>query len=63
MGLILRIVNIPTIAKLVLKMLLGKMGALRESGLDLYAFFIPEMHSNKSVVSLFANIADEIIKL
>lgn len=47
----------------VYNMLLNKMGALREEGADLFAFFHPDTHSDSSVVSLFTNIADEIIKL
>lgn len=43
-------------------MLLNKMGALREGGVDLLAFFYPETHSDKYVVSLFENISDEVIK-
>lgn len=43
-------------------MLLNKMGALREAGIELLAFFHPETHSDKSVVSLFTNICDEVMK-
>ena len=44
-------------------LLLNKMGLLREGKADLFAFFHPETHSDKSIVSLFTNIADEVIKL
>jgi hypothetical protein len=47
----------------VYNMLLDKMGAIREGGVDLFAFFQPETHSDKSVVSLFTSIADEVITL
>ena len=44
-------------------MLLSKMGSLREAGVNLFAFFHPETHSDKSVFSLFKNIADDVIDL
>jgi hypothetical protein len=47
----------------VYNMLLNKMGALREGGVSLFAFLHPETHTDKSVVSLFTSIADEVIKL
>lgn len=47
----------------VYKMLLNKMGSLREEGIELFAFVNPETHSEKSVVSLFKSISDNIIQL
>lgn len=47
----------------VYNMLLNKMGALREKGIKLVAFINPDTHADKSVVSLFADIADEVVKL
>jgi hypothetical protein len=47
----------------VYNMLLNKMGALREKGIELVAYMNPETHADKSVVSLFADIADEAVKL
>lgn len=44
-------------------MLLSKMGAFREKGVEVFAFMNPETHTEKSVVSLFTDIADEVIKL
>jgi hypothetical protein len=44
-------------------MLLSKMGSLREAGVNLFTFFHPETHSDKSVFPLFRNIADEVIEL
>lgn len=46
----------------VYNMLLDKMGALREEGVNLFTFFYPETHSDGSVISLFENISDEIIE-
>jgi len=42
---------------------LNKMGYLRENGITLYAVFYPDMHADKSVVSLFTRLSDESIKL
>ena len=47
----------------VYNMFLSKMGSLREGQVDVLAFFYPETHSDKSVVHLFTNIADKVIKL
>jgi len=47
----------------VYNMLLNKMGSLREEKIDLFAFFHPETFSDKSVVSLFKNISNEVIEL
>jgi len=47
----------------VYNMLLSKMGSIREAGVNLFAFFHPETHSDQSVVSLFTSISNEIIKL
>lgn len=46
----------------VYNLLLQKMGTLRESGITMFAFFLPNTH-DEIVVSLFSSIADEIIKL
>lgn len=44
-------------------LLLSKMGGLREAGIKMFAFFNPETHSDKSIVSLFTSISDDVIKL
>ena len=44
-------------------MLLSKLGSLRESGIELFAFLHPETHTDKTVEPLFTNISDEVIKL
>ena len=44
-------------------MLLNKMGALREKGVELVAFINLDTHVDKSIISLFADIADEVVKL
>ena len=45
------------------KMILNKLGSLRESKIELYAFLHPDTHKNKHVVPLFENISDDVIKL
>jgi len=47
----------------VYNMILDKRGALRERRVDLFAFLHPETHGDKSIVPLFANISDQVIKL
>jgi hypothetical protein len=48
--------------KPVYRMILNKMGALRDTKIEFIAFFHPETHSDKSVVHLFKTISDEVIK-
>jgi len=44
-------------------MILNKLGAIRESGINLYSFLHPSTLSDGFVVPLFENISDEILKL
>jgi hypothetical protein len=44
-------------------MLLNKRGTLREKGIDVYAFMNPKTHEANSTISLFTDIADDVIKL
>jgi hypothetical protein len=44
-------------------LLLNKMGSLREAGVELVALFHSKTHNDRSVVSLFESIADEVIRL
>lgn len=45
------------------KMLVTKLGLLREANIDLFSFLYPETHSDQHILHLFENISDEITKL
>lgn len=46
----------------IFNLLLGKIGSLRDSRIQLFAFIDKQTHQDKSIVALFESIADEIIK-
>lgn len=46
----------------VFNLLLSKIGTLRDSGTQLFAFIDKQTHQDRSIVALFESIADEIIK-
>lgn len=45
------------------RLLSSKLGSLRESKANVYAFIYPNTHTDKTVIPLFENISDEVIKL
>lgn len=47
----------------VYNLLLNKIGSLRDKGVELLVFLNPKTHNDKSLVSLFESVVDEIIKL